>query len=58
MDYSLLIGLHTLSDSDEPCDFDGQFLFYKDYNGFQSSYEDNSSGPEVYYLGKLHRDYN
>lgn len=54
MDYSLLIGLHTLSassESDEPSNFDGQFLFYKDFDGFQSSYEDDSPGPEVYYLG-------
>lgn len=54
MDYSLLIGLHTLSnssESDETSNFDGQFLFYKDFDGFQSSYEDNSPGPEVYYLG-------
>lgn len=51
MDYSLLIGLHTLSESDANVLNDGQFLFYKDFNGFQSSYEDNSSGPEVYYLG-------
>jgi hypothetical protein len=52
MDYSLLIGLHTLSET-EINENDGQFLFYKDFNGFQSSYEDDSAGPEVYYLGTL-----
>ena len=53
MDYSLLIGLHTLPESEEPLSnsVDGQFLFYKDFSGYQSSFEDNSSGPEVYYLG-------
>lgn len=62
MDYSLLIGLHTLSDEEfeesrkkTAIDHDinnNGFLFYKDFNGFQSSFEDGSSGPEVYYLGK------
>lgn len=54
MDYSLLIGLHTLSESElneSKFASDGQFLFYNDFNGFQSSFEDNSAGPEVYYLG-------
>lgn len=57
MDYSLLIGLHTLTEpeiieSRRMADKKGEFEFYKDFNGFQSSYEDNSAGPEVYYLGK------
>ena len=62
MDYSLLIGLHTLQPDeikinngiDEDATNPNQFLFYKDFNGgFQSSFEDNSSGPEVYYLGRI-----
>lgn len=60
MDYSLLIGLHTLEADefdDETLDRDpvtctDQFMFYRDFNGgFQSSFEDNRNGPEVYYLG-------
>lgn len=59
MDYSLLIGLHTLPDADKllkdtsGSGSSGEFLFYRDFKGFQSSFEDNSDGPEVYYLGKL-----
>ena len=59
MDYSLLIGLHTLPESDRsqlspPSHL---FEFYKDFDGFRSSFADNSNGPEVYYLGKQkHKD--
>lgn len=57
MDYSLLIGLHTLPETlrnsnDKASRSECEFLFYKDFNGFRSSFEDNTSGPEVYYLGK------
>lgn len=53
MDYSLLIGLHTLPEAErlnQP-ESSGDFMFYRDFKGFQSSFEDNSNGPEVYYLG-------
>lgn len=60
MDYSLLIGLHTLPDADKlilkdtsESGSNGEFLFYRDFKGFQASFEDNSDGPEVYYLGKM-----
>ena len=61
MDYSLLIGLHNLTEPEITesrrrqviADERGEFEFYKDFGGFQSSYEDNSAGPEVYYLGKI-----
>lgn len=56
MDYSLLIGLHTLPDhQQQDNNFPNNeypFLFYKDFNGFRSSFDDNSDGPEVYYLGR------
>jgi hypothetical protein len=56
MDYSLLIGLHTLTEmdevSDETNDEGDDYTFYRDFKGFQSSFEDGSRGPEVYYLGK------
>lgn len=58
MDYSLLIGLHALAkdddtdDTSDTIDTSDQFIFYKDFDGgFQSSFEDNTNGPEVYYLG-------
>lgn len=63
MDYSLLIGLHTLPKTPEdPVDlnlrrFSGNFMFYKDFNGYQSSFKDNSNGPEVYYLGKFYSNH-
>lgn len=54
MDYSLLIGLHTLPESErhDKKQSDDDFMFYRDFKGFQSSFEDGSNGPEVYYLGK------
>ena len=57
MDYSLLIGLHTLPEAERHSQkqFSDDFLFYRDFKGFQSSFEDNSNGPEVYYLGTLEK---
>jgi hypothetical protein len=53
MDYSLLIGLHGLTDGPvvDATDYDSDFVFYRDFNGLQASFEDNSTGPEIYYLG-------
>lgn len=56
MDYSLLVGLHNLSDKEQASgdlskSKNSEFIFYRDFEGFQSSFQDNSRGPEVYYLG-------
>ena len=56
MDYSLLVGLHNLSDKEQASgdlskSKNSEFIFYRDFGGYQSSFEDNSRGPEVYYLG-------
>lgn len=56
MDYSLLIGLHNLSspptESQPHNQLMNDYIFYRDCNGgYQATFEDNSPGPEVYYLG-------
>lgn len=61
MDYSLLIGLRDCcrDDDDLLSVVNGNipFTFYKDFEGFRSSYQDNSPGPEIYYLGINHSLY-
>ena len=54
MDYSLLIGLRDCALNDDSwtgTDDRIPFTFYKDFEGFRSSFQDNSPGPEIYYLG-------
>lgn len=59
MDYSLLVGLHTLSSAQDTSANDGVPMeramcsFYQDSGGFRATFEDNSPANEVYYLGVI-----